>query len=130
RDRRLFPRGLRFRRQGIFVRALWCARRRRGKSWKPKQRLSLPPGFPHSLHEIAESDDRTRTRQRQVRQLFFSGLLVSDRTTRGISRITPGGRAIAAVAYCRRPGERGQVGEAASTVSATPCRRGRLSKYR
>ena len=101
--------GIRFRRQAIFVRALWCARRGRGESRQPKQRLPLPPGFSDSLHQIAKSHHRTRTRQRQIRQLFFSSLLVSDRTACGFSRIAAGGRALAEVASSRRTGQRSEV---------------------
>src|SRR5438552_14207309 len=48
-------------------------------------RVPVPPGFADPVHEITARHHRAWARKRSGRQIFFGGLLVSDRTACGVS---------------------------------------------
>ena len=68
--------------QAICLRAIRSARRWRGTPGRKMVRLSIPSGLSDSVYEISARYDRTWACQRSRRQLLFSSVLVSERTSR------------------------------------------------
>ena len=85
-----FPRSLGFWRSSLLLCAIRSSRERCRDCGKPLFRVPVSSGFADSFHQVSPSDDRARTCQSSLRQLFFCRLLVPEGAARRLSHSTPG----------------------------------------